>query len=459
MPKPKEVYICSECGHESVKWMGKCPICGAWNSFSQVTPLGSSAAPFSRSKAGTARPAVVSSIREDISGGDAIRYTTGLSELDRVLGGGLVKGSLVLLGGDPGIGKSTLLLQVSQAFAEKMKVLYVSGEESPGQIHLRARRLGVDAENLFILSSGDLDTVIATIGQEKPQIVVIDSIQTMVLPAVGSSAGSVVQVRECTAALLGVAKENDIPIILVGHVTKEGNLAGPRMLEHMVDAVFQFEGEQNHAYRLLRAIKNRYGATNEIAVFEMKERGLSQVVNPSAVLLSERPEGVSGSCVVCVLEGSRPILAEVQALVTKSGFAAPRRMATGFDHNRMSLLLAVLEKRAGYTFSALDAYVNVVGGLFLDEPASDLPIALALVSGLRDKPIPAGLLAIGEIGLGGEVRSVIRLEDRIREAQRLGFTKCLVPAASLKGMDLFSYTIKIVGVRDVIEALRSLNGN
>ena len=267
MPKPKEVYICSECGHESVKWMGKCPICGAWNSFSQVTPLGSSAAPFSRSKAGAARPAVVSSIREDISGGDAIRYTTGLSELDRVLGGGLVKGSLVLLGGDPGIGKSTLLLQVSQAFAEKMKVLYVSGEESPGQIHLRARRLGVDAENLFILSSGDLDTVIATIGQEKPQIVVIDSIQTMVLPAVGSSAGSVVQVRECTAALLGVAKENDIPIILVGHVTKEGNLAGPRMLEHMVDAVFQFEGEQNHAYRLLRAIKNRYGATNEIAVF------------------------------------------------------------------------------------------------------------------------------------------------------------------------------------------------
>ena len=279
----------------------------------------------------------------------------------------------------------------------------------------------------------------------------------MMLSAVGSSAGSVTQVRECTNALLGVAKENDISIILVGHVTKEGNLAGPRMLEHMVDAVFQFEGEQNHAYRMLRAVKNRYGATNEIAVFEMKDKGLSQVPNPSAMLLSERPEGVSGSCVVCVLEGSRPILAEVQALITRSSFASPRRMATGFDHNRMSLLLAVLEKRAGYTFSALDAYVNVVGGLWLDEPASDLPIALALVSGLRDKPIPAGLIAIGEIGLGGEVRSVIRLEDRIREAQRLGFTRCLVPAASLKGMDLSAYTIKVVGVRDVVEALRAIS--
>lgn len=459
MAKQKELYICQECGHESAKWMGKCPVCGTWNSFSAVTPLTGTAAAFSRGKTGVARPAPVSSIREDISGGDAIRYTTGLSELDRVLGGGLVKGSLVLLGGDPGIGKSTLLLQICQAFGQKMKVLYVSGEESPGQLHLRARRLGVDAQGLFILSSGDLDTVIATIGSERPQVVVIDSIQTMILPAVGSSAGSVAQVRECTNALLGVAKENDIPIILVGHVTKEGNLAGPRMLEHMVDAVFQFDGEQNHAYRMLRAIKNRYGATNEIAVFEMKEKGLSQVVNPSAMLLSERPEGVSGSCVVCVLEGSRPILAEVQALVTKSGFASPRRMATGFDHNRMSLLLAVLEKRAGYTFSALDAYVNVVGGLFLDEPACDLPIALALVSGLRDRPIPAGLLAIGEIGLGGEVRSVIRLEDRIKEAQRLGFTRCLVPAASLKGLDTSRYgNIRIIGVHDVVEALRSLNG-
>ena len=259
MAKQKELYVCEECGHESAKWMGKCPICGAWNSFSAVTPLGGTAAAFSRGKTGVARPAPVSSIREDISGGDAIRYTTGLSELDRVLGGGLVKGSLVLLGGDPGIGKSTLLMQICQAFGEKMKVLYVSGEESPGQLHLRARRLGVDAKGLFILSSGDLDTVIATIASERPQVVVIDSIQTMMLPAVGSSAGSVAQVRECTNALLGVAKENDIPIILVGHVTKEGNLAGPRMLEHMVDAVFQFDGEQNHAYRMLRAIKNRYG--------------------------------------------------------------------------------------------------------------------------------------------------------------------------------------------------------
>ncbi len=454
--KNREMYICGECGYESAKWMGKCPICGAWNSFQSVAPLTSAAAPFARSKAGSASPAPVTSIRSEMADLATIRYQTGLSELDRVLGGGLVKGSLVLLGGDPGIGKSTLLLQICQALGEQMKVLYVSGEESAGQLHLRARRLGVDAENLFILSCGDLDTVIATIAQQRPQIVVIDSIQTMMLGAVGSSAGSVTQVRECTNALLGVAKENDISIILVGHVTKEGSLAGPRMLEHMVDAVFQFEGEQNHAYRMLRALKNRYGATGEIAVFEMKDKGLSQVPNPSAMLLSERPEGVSGSCVVCVLEGSRPVLAEVQALVTKSSFAAPRRMATGFDHNRMSLLLAVLEKRAGYTFAALDAYVNVVGGLWLDEPASDLPIALALVSGLRDRPIPAGLIAIGEVGLGGEVRSVIRLEDRIREAQRLGFTRCLVPAASLQGIDLHGYKIKIVGVRDIVEALRAI---
>lgn len=448
MAKNREVYLCGECGYETPKWMGRCPGCGSWNSFSVVSPAVS---PTGR----TGRAAPVSTI-DQISGQEDIRYLTGMSELDRVLGGGLVKGSLVLLGGDPGIGKSTLLLQICQAFGESLKVLYVSGEESAKQLKLRAGRLGVHTSSLFVLCCSDLDTVLATIRAESPQVVVIDSIQTMMLASAGSSAGSVTQVRECTNALLALAKERDISMLLVGHVTKEGNLAGPRVLEHMVDAVFQFEGEQHHSYRIIRAIKNRYGATNEIAVFEMREHGLVQVTNPSAMLLSERPEGVSGSCVVCVLEGSRPILAEVQALITRSGFAAPRRMATGFDYNRMNLLLAVLEKRAGYTFANLDAYVNVVGGLRLDEPASDLPIALALVSGLRDKPIPAGMLAIGEVGLGGEIRSVLRIEDRIREAERLGFTRCLVPHSSLQGLDISRFSIQIVGVRDIVEALRSI---
>ena len=455
MAKKREVYICGECGYETPKWLGRCPSCGTWNSFTAVSPLGGESSALSRSRAQAAKPAPVSPITAD-AGADEIRYRTGMSELDRVLGGGLVKGSVLLIGGEPGIGKSTLLLQICQKLGEDEKVLYVSGEESAAQLQMRARRLHVDAGGLFVLASGDLDTVLATISAERPKAVVIDSIQTMMLSAVGSSAGSVAQVRECAAALTAAAKESGIPVILVGHVTKEGSIAGPRTLEHMVDAVFQFEGEQNHAYRMLRAVKNRYGATNELAVFEMKETGLKEVPNPSAMLLSERPEGVSGSCVVCVLEGSRPILAEVQALVTKSALASPRRMSTGFDHNRMSLLLAVLEKRAGYTFSALDAYVNVVGGLWLDEPASDLPIALALTSALRDRPIPQGMLAIGEVGLAGEVRSVIRLEDRVREAERLGFTHCLVPASSLKGMDTSRYSIRITGVKDVVSALRAV---
>lgn len=449
MLKSKEVFVCRECGYETVKWFGKCPGCGEWNTLEQSAPLSSSPA-LKGGKAAAVSP--ISQIQAD----EDVRCLTGISELDRVLGGGLVRGSIILLGGDPGIGKSTLLLQICQKLGEDEKVLYVSGEESAAQLQMRARRLHVDAGGLFVLASGDLDTVLATITAERPKAVVIDSIQTMMLSAVGSSAGSVAQVRECAAALTAAAKESGIPVILVGHVTKEGSIAGPRTLEHMVDAVFQFEGEQNHAYRMLRAVKNRYGATNELAVFEMKETGLKEVPNPSAMLLSERPEGVSGSCVVCVLEGSRPILAEVQALVTKSALASPRRMSTGFDHNRMSLLLAVLEKRAGYTFSALDAYVNVVGGLWLDEPASDLPIALALTSALRDRPIPQGMLAIGEVGLAGEVRSVIRLEDRVREAERLGFTHCLVPASSLKGMDTSRYSIRITGVKDVVSALRAV---
>ena len=449
--KNKEIFVCRECGYESVKWLGKCPSCGQWNTFEQAMPL---SAPASRGGTGGKRAAPVSQIG-DISANEDIRYQTGISELDRVLGGGLVKGSLVLLGGDPGIGKSTLLLQVCQELAARHKVLYVSGEESAKQIKLRAMRLKVDAKDLFVLSNGDLDTVLATIREEKPEVVMVDSIQTMTLSSVPSAAGSVSQVRECANVLLGVAKENDISIILVGHVTKEGNLAGPRVLEHIVDAVFHFEGEQNHAYRILRAIKNRYGATNEIAVFEMRDSGLRQVTNPSAMLLSERPQAVSGSCVVCVLEGSRPILAEVQALITKSGFPTPRRMATGFDYNRMQMLLAVLEKRAGYFFGSLDAYINVVGGLRLDEPASDLPIALAMVSGLRDRPIPADMLAIGEIGLGGEIRSVIRIEDRVQEAERMGFERVLVPASCVEALKAKKFRIQVIGAANVREALKA----
>ncbi len=450
MAKTKDVYVCRECGYETVKWFGKCPSCSEFDSFELVTPMAAANPKVQNKKALS-----VSHI-SDIYSEDDIRYLTGMSELDRVLGGGLVRGSLLLLGGDPGIGKSTLLLQVSESLGKKLKVLYVSGEESAKQIKLRATRLGIEAENLFILSNNDLNTIIATIQSENPDVVIIDSIQTMVLEGVSSSAGSVSQVRECTNALLGVAKENDISIILVGHVTKDGNLAGPRVLEHIVDAVFFFEGDEHYSYRILRSVKNRYGATNEIAVFEMRDKGLCEVQNPSAMLLAERPEGVSGSCVVSVLEGSRPVLAEVQALITKTGFPAPRRMATGFDYNRMSLIIAVLEKRAGYFFGSLDAYINVVGGLKLDEPAADLPIALAMVSGLRDKPIAPDTFAVGELGLGGEVRGVIRVEERIREGVRMGFKRCILPKSSLEKMTE-KFDIKLVGVRDIKEALRALN--
>lgn len=450
MAKVKDVYVCRECGYETVKWFGKCPSCSEFDSFELVTPMATS-----NPKVQSTKAVSVSHIG-DIYSEDDIRYLTGMPELDRVLGGGLVRGSLLLLGGDPGIGKSTLLLQVCESLGKNLKVLYVSGEESAKQIKLRATRLSVNAENLFILSHNDLNTIISTIKNENPDVVVIDSIQTMVLEGVSSSAGSVSQVRECTNALLSVAKENDISIILVGHVTKDGNLAGPRVLEHIVDAVFFFEGDEHYSYRILRAVKNRYGATNEIAVFEMRDKGLCEVQNPSAMLLAERPEGVSGSCVVSVLEGSRPVLAEVQALITKTGFPAPRRMATGFDYNRMSLIIAVLEKRAGYFFGSLDAYINVVGGLKLDEPAADLPIALAMVSGLRDKPVSPDTFAIGELGLGGEVRGITRVEERIREGVRMGFKKCILPKSSLDKITE-KFDIKLVGVRDIKEALRSLN--
>lgn len=430
MAKSKTLFVCNQCGYETVKWLGRCPSCGGWNCFDETV---STPAPAASTK--TAVPHLVKaqpllSVRK-ISETDEIRFHTGIGELDRVLGGGIVKGSLVLLGGDPGIGKSTLLLQICEHLGETLNILYVSGEESARQLKLRANRLRVSSENLYILASTDVEAICSTILQHKPDLVMIDSIQTMCIDAISSSPGSVTQVRESTNAFLRTAKSEDIPVFIVGHVNKDGAIAGPKVLEHIVDAVLYFEGERNFSYRILRAVKNRYGSTNEIGMFEMGDSGLREVPNPSMMLLSGKPQGVSGSCVACIMEGSRPILAEVQALVTKTGFGTPRRTTAGFDYNRMNLLLAVLEKRAGYCFAALDVYLNVVGGLRLDEPAADLPVVIALVSSLRDKPVDDELIAFGEIGLGGELRSVHNIAERVREAQRLGFTRAIVPRSSL----------------------------
>ena len=449
--KAKTNYICRDCGYETPKWLGRCPGCGAWNSFEEQVTAPSVSASSSRP---VLAPAKIQTIRE-IDLEEEVRFATGFSELDRVLGGGLVKGSLVLLGGDPGIGKSTLLLQICQTLGQKMEVLYLSGEESPRQIRLRADRLGVDAPGLKLACATDVEQILELIRTTRPQVVMVDSIQTMSLSRFSSAPGSVQQVRECTNAFLRLAKEEDIPILLVGHVNKDGAIAGPKVLEHIVDAVLHFEGDRNLNFRILRSIKNRFGSTNEIGVFRMEEEGLEQVENPSAALLEGRPEGESGSCVVCVMEGSRPILVEVQALVSKTVFQMPRRSASGFDYNRLYLLLAVLEKRCGYRMSSLDAYVNVVGGLRLEEPSADLSVCLALLSGLLDKPIPADLLALGEVGLTGEVRGVTRLEQRISEARRLGFTRCIVSAHSLKQLKRTPSGMEVVGGRTPQQAAKA----
>ncbi len=450
MAKSKTVYVCNQCGYESPKWNGKCQSCGAWNSFEEEI-----AAP--PVKGAVARRSVDLSehIRElaDVSVEEDARYHTGIGELDRVLGGGLVKGSLVLLGGEPGIGKSTLLLQICQFLGAEHSVLYVSGEESARQIKLRADRLGVDTENLYLLTMTDAQAIADTISASRPEVVIIDSIQTMNLPQLSSSPGSLTQVRECTNLFMHTAKTEEIPIFIVGHVNKDGAIAGPKVMEHIVDAVLYFEGERHLSYRLLRAVKNRFGSTNEVGVFEMLDCGLQEVENPSQMLLAGRPNGVSGTCVACVMEGSRPILAEVQALAAKSGFTAPRRTATGFDFNRMAIILAVLEKRIGMFFGTLDVYLNIVGGFRLDEPAADLPIALSLCSCVLDQPIDEQLIAFGEIGLGGEIRSVSHVQQRIREAERMGFTTCVVPKQSLKGLDPSQYQIRIVGVSSLKQAL------
>ena len=447
--KSKTVYVCSECGCESPKWMGRCSECGAWNTMVEDVRIPKSAVVSQPKPAHSFSARPLSSINAD----DEHRFVTGISELDRVLGGGIVKGSVVLLSGDPGIGKSTILLQVCGALQNELDILYVSGEESPVQIKLRAKRIGLESERVSIMSETDVQTVCEYIASAKPDLVIVDSIQTMQHSDISSSPGSIVQVRESTNLLLRTGKSLDIPVILVGHVNKGGDIAGPKVLEHIVDTVLYFEGERNQSYRILRAIKNRFGSTNEIGVFEMGEAGLTEVENPSAMMLSGRMSDVSGGCITCVIEGTRPILAEVQGLVAATGFGNARRTATGFDYNRLNLLLAVLEKRLGLYYSNLDTYLNIVGGIRIDEPAADLAVALSLVSGLKDIPLPDDLVAFGEIGLSGELRSVPRAQARITEAARMGFKQCVLPFACLKQITSCPETIKLIGVRRLSEAV------
>lgn len=454
MAKIKTSYICSECGFESPKWYGKCPSCGEWNTLNEELNTQQPKSGFSNSFSAVNQVLAL----DDICGENDERIPTKIEEFDRVLGGGIVKGSLVLLSGDPGIGKSTILLQICQNLGSKgQRILYVSGEESANQIKLRAVRIGVTTNNLFILSQTDLATIVECIKAEKPDIVIIDSIQTMVYEQVNSSAGSITQVRECTNVFMHTAKGLGIPIFIVGHVNKDGAIAGPKVLEHIVDTVLYFEGERNYSYRILRGVKNRFGSTNEIGVFEMTADGLKEVLNPSLMMISGRPKNTSGTCVACVMEGTRPILAEVQGLVCATGFGTPRRMSTGFDYNRMSMLLAVLEKRAGYFFNNMDAYVNVVGGLKLDEPAADLTVALALVSSLKDKAVDDKTIAFGEVGLAGEIRAVNNCEQRIAEAKRLGFERCIIPFHNYKSItNSLKSTFDIIPVRNIREAFSAL---
>ena len=420
--REKTVYCCRECGYETANWAGKCPSCGAWNSLAEIK-LDSASAPRSvRDRLERPKPRKITEL--DMS--EEIRLSTGISELDRVLGGGAVVGSLVLVGGAPGIGKSTLLLQMCGNLP-KRKILYVTGEESERQLKLRAVRLGVEGENILVLPETDLDAIIDSINVQEPELVIIDSIQTISGDDIASAPGSISQVRECTMRIMRLTKEKGLTVFIVGHVTKEGSIAGPKVLEHMVDCVLYFEGERNTSFRILRAAKNRFGSTNEIGVFEMDDAGLKCVDNPSEMLLSGRPENAPGTCVACVIEGSRPLLAEVQALVTPSNYNASRR-SNGVDYNRAAMLLAVIEKRGGLPVSSCDAYINVIGGLNLDEPAADLATALAIASSYIDRPLGTDLAAIGEIGLSGEIRSVSMINQRLTEISRLGFRRCVIPA-------------------------------
>ena len=451
MSKTKIRFACQECGHDSPKWLGRCPGCGAWNSM--VEEVVAKTAKAGLQVLPAAKPQPITAV--DTAG--MPRLCTGIAEFDRVLGGGIVPGSLVLLGGDPGIGKSTLLLQVAGGISREVgAVLYVSGEESAAQTRMRAERLGKLRDNLFVMTETNLDEIITQAGAINPALVVVDSIQTMFSPDLPSAPGSVGQVRESTGRLLRFAKESGVPVVIIGHVTKDGNIAGPRLLEHMVDVVLYFEGERSYAFRVLRAMKNRFGATTESGLFSMEESGLAQVENPSALLLAERPQGAPGSVVLACLEGIRPLLIEIQALVSTTCFGMPRRTAAGFDYNRLILLLAVLEKRVGLALGNQDAYVNAVGGIRTDEPAADLAVCLALVSSFRNIAIDPGTVVMGEVGLTGEVRMISRVELRIREAAALGFKRAVIPAGNLAGLKLRPPGLEIIGVSNVPEAMEAV---
>lgn len=458
MAKTKTKFCCQECGYESTKWMGKCPGCQQWNTMVEEIEVTSKSSFRHASLPKGAKQEKPTSITE-VHTADEPRIPTGLQELNRVLGGGIVPGSLILVGGDPGIGKSTLLLQLSSALASQdLTALYISGEESVRQTKLRADRLGTLSPRLFVLCETNMELIEAAVEQVQPDFLVIDSIQTVYHPDVTSAPGSVSQVRECTGLFMRMAKGKGIATVLVGHVTKEGAIAGPRMLEHMVDCVLYFEGERHHTYRVLRAVKNRFGSTNEIGIFEMKEAGLIEVMNPSELFLSERPTGVAGSTVVASMEGTRPVLVELQALVSSTNFPSPRRMATGIDHHRLSLIIAVLEKRMGMFLQNQDAYVNVAGGVKLDEPAVDLAVAVSLASSLRDRPTHPHDVVFGEIGLTGEVRAVSRIDQRVAEAMKLGFKRVILPETSMKGWKPPA-SIEVIGVRTVHEALTHALGS
>ena len=449
MAKAKTVFFCTACGNETPKWVGRCPGCGAWNTLQEHIEKPAAAGRAKAAPVGMSRhPQPIGQVDIDTE----IRFSTGMGELDRVLGGGAVAGSLVLVGGAPGIGKSTLLLQICSSLCQGRSVLYISGEESERQLKLRAQRLNVSPEQLYILSETRLSDVLEAVEEIKPDILIVDSIQTLYNEANESSPGSISQVKDCTMSMMQLSKSQGLTVFVVGHINKDGNIAGPKVLEHMVDCVLYFEGDQNSSYRLLRAAKNRFGSTNEIGVFEMLDKGLVEVPNPSQMLLAGRPEGASGTCVACVMEGTRPVLAEVQALVTKTTFNVPRRAADGFDFNRAVLLLAVAEKRAGLKLNLFDAYINVIGGLQLDEPGADLPVVLAVASSYRDQAIADDLVAIGEVGLTGEIRSVSHMNQRLGEVSRLGFKKCIIPKNTSEKLEIPD-GLTVYRVRNLREAI------
>ncbi len=449
MARAKTIFYCTSCGNETPKWQGRCPACGAWNTMEEHIEKPVAAGKAKSGPVGMSRKAQkLSQLDTD----DEIRFSTGMGELDRVLGGGAVAGSLVLVGGAPGIGKSTLLLQICNSLCVGRTVLYVSGEESERQLKLRAVRLGVAPEELYILSETRLSDIMESVDEVKPDILIVDSIQTLYNEENDSSPGSVSQVKDCTMAMMQLSKSQGITVFVVGHINKDGAIAGPKVLEHMVDCVLYFEGDPNTSYRLLRAAKNRFGSTNEIGVFEMLDSGLVEVPNPSQMLLAGRPEGAPGTCVACVMEGTRPVLAEVQALVSKTTFNVPRRTADGFDFNRAALLLAVAEKRGGMKLNVFDAYINVIGGLRLDEPGADLSVILAVASSYRDTPVADDLVAIGEVGLTGEIRSVSQMNQRLQEVARLGFKKCIIPHGGAEKLEI-PEGLSVFRVRNISEAI------